>query len=219
MVTCRPDISTTTVCTTQHMSCQHPFLGRQTCNKILGGNTQRWHILLAPYAANGFTGPPNPYSMQLHGPVYASATRQDHPPLTTHAFVDSDWATCAKTRRSLRGLVVQLAGDAIAYKTKLQVTVALSSTEAEFMAATDAGKMILFIWSILWDLGIPQQAATILYEDNDACTAMANKQKSTSRTRHRDIRYFALSEWVERDLIILERIHTSINIADLCQKS
>ncbi len=45
------------------------------------------------------------------------------------------------------------------------------------MAAYDAGKMILFVRSILWDLGIPQEAAPLLYEDNDACTAMANAQK------------------------------------------
>ena len=90
----------------------------------------------------------------------------------------------------------------------------MSSTEAEFMAASDAGKMILFIRSILWDLDVPQQAATILYEDNDGCTAMANAQKPTSRTRHMDIRYFALCDWVEKDLMILERIHTSINEAD-----
>ena len=36
-----------------------------------------------------------------------------------------------------------------------------------------------FRQSILWDLGIPQEAATILYEDNDACTAMGNAQMPT----------------------------------------
>jgi hypothetical protein len=71
---------------------------------------------------------------------------------------------------------MRLAGGTIAYKTKFQPTVAGSSTEAEFMAIYDVGKMILFIRSILWDLGIPQQAATLLYEDNDACTAMGNAQ-------------------------------------------
>jgi hypothetical protein len=40
--------------------------------------------------------------------------------------------------------------------------VALSSTEAEFMEATVAGRMSLYICSIMWDLGIPQEAATIL---------------------------------------------------------
>ena len=51
----------------------------------------------------------------------------------------------------------------------------------------DTGKMILFVRSILWDLDIPQEAATILYEDNDACTVMGNAQKPTPRTRHIDI--------------------------------
>jgi hypothetical protein len=45
---------------------------------------------------------------------------------------------------------------------------------AEFMAAYDTGKMILFVCSIPWDLDIPQEAVTILYKDNDACTAMGN---------------------------------------------
>ena len=76
---------------------------------------------------------------------------------------------------------------------------------------------ILFVRSILWDLGISQSAIMLLYEDNDACTAitaMANAQKSTSRTRHMDIKNFALSEWVEQDLLKLERVHTSLNMSD-----
>ena len=43
---------------------------------------------------------------------------------------------------------------------------------------------------------------------------MANAQKPTTRTRHMDIRYFALSDWVEMDLMRLERVHTPINEAD-----
>jgi len=59
-------------------------------------------------------------------------------------------------------------------------TVSQSSTEGEFMTACSAGHMILFVRSILRDLRIPQAAATLLYEDNDACIAMANAQKPTS---------------------------------------
>ena len=82
------------------------------------------------------------------------------------------------------------------------------------MAACNVGRMCLFVRSILWDLNIPQEAATIAYEDNDGCTAMGNAQKSTTRTHHIDIKYFALCEWIERDLILLDRIATSINLAD-----
>ena len=63
-------------------------------------------------------------------------------------------------------------------------------------------------------LDVPQDAASRLYEDNDACTAIANAQKPTSRTRHMDIRYHVLCEWVERDLIVLKQVDTTINEAD-----
>jgi hypothetical protein len=55
-----------------------------------------------------------------------------------------------------------VAGGPIGYKTRLQPTVAMLSTEAEFMAACDAAKMMLFIRTILWELGIPQHAATVI---------------------------------------------------------
>jgi hypothetical protein len=146
----------------------------------------------------------------------------DHPQhdaSTLHAFADSDWATCVKTRRSFGGTIIRLAGGTIAYKAKFHPTVAGSSTEAKFLAAYDTGKMILFVRSVLWDLDIPQEAATVLYEDNDACTAMGNAQKPTPRTRHMDIKYVSICEWVERDLMHLERIDTSINMADHLTKA
>jgi hypothetical protein len=87
------------------------------------------------------------------------------------------------------------------------------------MAACDTGKMILYICSILWDLHIPQEAATLLYENNDGCTAMGNAQKPTTRTRHINIKYFTLCDWVERDLMLLDRIDTSINMADHLTKA
>jgi hypothetical protein len=87
------------------------------------------------------------------------------------------------------------------------------------MAACDTGKMILYIRSILWDINIPQEAATILYEDNDGCTAMGNAQKPTPRTRHINIKYFLLCEWIECNLMILDHIDTSITMADHLTKA
>ncbi len=43
---------------------------------------------------------------------------------------------------------------------------------------------------------------------------MGNAQKPTARTRHIDIKYFALCDWVEQDILCLEKINTSINIAN-----
>jgi hypothetical protein len=140
--------------------------------------------------------------------------RPSHEPLELHGFVDSNWAACPQTCHSFTGTCLCLAGGCVAYKTQLLPTVALSSTEAEYMGACNSGKMILFVWSILWDLGVPQLAASILYKDNDACIAMANAQKPTTCIRHMDIKYHVLCEWVEHDLLILSWVYTSINMSD-----
>jgi hypothetical protein len=128
--------------------------------------------------------------------------------------MDSGWGSCLLTRHSFGGVMMRMAGGPVAYKARLQPTVAGSSTEAEFMMSYDGGRMSLYLRSILWDLGVPQDAATILYEDNDSATAMANAGKPTPRSRHIDIKFYAIQEWVERDLVILQRIDTSINTAD-----
>jgi hypothetical protein len=108
--------------------------------------------------------------------------RPDHNATTAVAYGDSDWATCMKTQQSFSGICIQLAGGTMAYKRNFQPTNALSSTKAEFMAACDVGCMCFFVRSILWDLDVPQEAATIAYKDNDECTSMANAQKPMPRT-------------------------------------
>ena len=62
--------------------------------------------------------------------------------------VDSDWGGDTTHRKSVTGYVIKLAGGAVYYKTRFQDTIALSSTEAEFAAATDAGKSILYVRTI-----------------------------------------------------------------------
>lgn len=133
-------------------------------------------------------------------------------------YVDSDWATDVTHRKSVSGIAILYAGGAVGYKCKYQDTIAHSSTEAEFVAACDAAKMILFFRSLLFDLGYEQDDATILYEDNNGALMMANAQQPTKRTRHLDIKYFALLDWVERDLLILHSISTHDNLADALTK-
>jgi hypothetical protein len=143
-------------------------------------------------------------------------TKQPH---RIHAFVDSDWGSDRTHRRSVTGLVVMLAGGAIAYKSKYQPTIALSSTEAEFTAASEAGKTILYLRSILHELGFSQYLPTILFEDNTGALHMANAQQPTRRTRHMDTKDFALQDWVEHDNLELAQIGTALNISDAFTKA
>lgn len=133
--------------------------------------------------------------------------------------VDSDHAGDTAHRRSVSGMIHKIAGGVIIYKTKYQDVVATSSSEAEFIAAVEAAKQSLYLRTILDEIGIPQEAATTLYEDNQGALMMANAQQPTKRTRHMDIRNFALQDWIERDLLVLKRIQTSHNYADAMTKA
>jgi hypothetical protein len=129
-------------------------------------------------------------------------------------FVDAAHATDLATRRSITGIVFCLAGGAIAYKSKLQATVATSSTEAEFIAAVHAAKLAKYLRSVLMEFGFPQDGPTPLYEDNMAAIAMINESKPTTRSRHIDIQHFAIQEWRRRGIIVLRHLPGVINVAD-----
>lgn len=72
-------------------------------------------------------------------------------------MVDSDWAGDSNHRKSVTGIIIKYAGGTIYFKTKFQTTIAMSSTEAEFTAACDVAKAILYIRSILGEINIPQE--------------------------------------------------------------
>ena len=219
LVTCRPEISYAVVKCAQATTAPHEihYHALKHLLKYLYSTMDDGIYFWRARTNDGLPALPLP-------PVTSSTSdllltnRPTHNALDLHGYVDSDWATCPRTRRSLTGVCLRLAGGTVAYKTKLQPTIAQSSTEAEFMGASDFGKILLYVRSVLWDLGVPQQAASVLYEDNDACTSMAMAQKPTPRTRHMDIKYQVICEWVERDLLHLKRIDTSINLADLFTK-
>jgi hypothetical protein len=142
-----------------------------------------------------------------------------HPLLQLVGYVDAAYATDTLTRRSITGLVFCLAGGTIAYKSKMQATVATSSTEAEFIAAVHAAKLAKYLRSVLEELGFAQEGPTPLYEDNLAAIAMINQKKPTSRSRHIDIQYFAIQEWKRRGLIVMRHIPGVINVADQATKA
>ena len=133
-------------------------------------------------------------------------------------FMDADWAQDLQNRKSVSGIAMFFAGAVVYYKTKYQPTIAHSSTEAEFMSACDAGKISLYLRSILDELGIDQRMATVLYEDNQGALMMGNAQMPTKRTRHMDIKYFSIQQWIEEDLLVLHDIESTNNVADAFTK-
>ena len=73
---------------------------------------------------------------------------------TVYAYTDSDLAGDTETRKLVSGVTIIFGGAAVVYKTILQRTIALSSTEAEFHAITETGKLVLYIRHALSNLGM-----------------------------------------------------------------
>ena len=138
--------------------------------------------------------------------------------MTIDAHVDSDWAGDVTHRKSVTGIVLRIAGGCVLYKTKYQDTIAHSTTEAEFTAACDAAKAILYVRSIMNEIQMPQDTATILYIDNHGAMLMGNAQQPTRRTRHMDIKKFSILDWIQRDLLIMKRVSSSENCSDVLTK-
>ena len=76
----------------------------------------------------------------------------------------------------------------------------------------------MYARSILNDLNVSQDKATVLFEDNRGALLMAQQRQPTKRTRHMDVKYFAVSDWVEKDLITVTAIPTAENVADAFTK-
>ena len=128
-------------------------------------------------------------------PYNVSTPKESNDCHIAYAMADSDFAGDRKTRKSVGGTLIFLGGAAIVYKTMLQRTIALSSTEAEFYALTEAGKLVLYVRFVLQELGMEQTQPTTIYEDNRGCLQMTQALKPTKRTRHVETRYFAILEW------------------------
>ena len=142
------------------------------------------------------------------------------PPFPEHAafqlagFVDAAHGNDLETRRSVTGLVFTLAGGAIAYKSKLQPIIALSSSEAEFYASVTAAKIAKYLRMVLIELGFLQRDPTPLHEDNQAVINVVNNEKPTSNLRHVEIQHFAIQQWRANGDIELKYIPTALNCSD-----
>jgi hypothetical protein len=98
-------------------------------------------------------------------------------------YSDSDWASDIETRRSVTGFVFLLAGGPISWSSKCQPTVALSSTEAEYMALAMTCCEGIFLKRLLGQLGLPIVPLTLL-GDNQSSLALVRNPVLHSRTKH-----------------------------------
>ena len=135
----------------------------------------------------------------------------EHP---LYGMTDSDWAT----RHSTSGWVFMLSSAAISWGSKRQPSIALSSCEAEIIAASEASKEALYLKRFAKELGVTDDAPLALYGDNQGSIDLAYNPEHHARTKHIDRRHFFIREAVENNEIVVPYVQTDANLADFFTK-
>jgi uncharacterized protein involved in tolerance to divalent cations len=157
--------------------------------------------------------------MEVHMPTgyFHSQHPEEHEWL--HGFADADFANCLDNRRSVTGYAFFMSGGPISWNSRSQPTVALSSMEAEYMAACSATQEAIWLKMLLGELGIKIRKSIVLYEDNKACLAFSKNPGSFNRTKHIDYKYHFVRERVYSEDIRMEYVNTLAQTADVFTKA
>ena len=133
-------------------------------------------------------------------------------------YSDANWGNDINTRRSTTGYIFYLSGGAISWSSKRQATVALSSTEAEYMALSQTTREAIWLRTLLAELNYPQEGATTLFEDNQSAIALAKNPVHHARSKHIDIQHHYIREKIESKEIDINYMPTDAMIADALTK-
>jgi hypothetical protein len=132
-------------------------------------------------------------------------------------YVDSDMAGDKDSMKSTTGYVFTIGGTIVSWISKLQKVVALSTTEAEYVAATEASKEMIWLQRFMEELG-KKQENNKLYCDSQSAIHLAKNSAFHSKTKHIQLRYHFIQSTLEDGQLKLEKIHTSQNPADMLTK-
>ena len=133
-------------------------------------------------------------------------------------FCDADWAS-NKHWHSISGYSFHFGCGAISWSSKKQYIIALSSTEAEYIAQTHAAKEALWLRSFVNEVNGMQEAPITINCDNQGAIALAKDNKFHSRTKHIDLRYHFIREAVQDEKINVSYVPTEENMLDVLTKA
>lgn len=136
------------------------------------------------------------------------------------SYTDADWGSDMNDRKSYSGFVLFLAGGAIAWESRKQSSVSLSSMEAEYVAMCQGTKEVVYQRSLLQEIGLAEfvKGPTILNCDNQSAQFLVKNPVAHKRSKHIDIRYHYIREKFETNEISIQYVPTANNVADLLTK-
>lgn len=133
------------------------------------------------------------------------------------AYCDSDYAGDQETRRSTTGYVIYYAGGPISWCSRRQSIIALSSTEAEYVAAAECCKELLYLKTLIQEL-TGEVISIELNIDNQSAMILMTNGVVNRRSKHIDVKYRFVHDLVKNNIIKLKYCPTNDQIADILTK-
>src|SRR5664279_3755782 len=136
--------------------------------------------------------------------------------LDVKGYTDASFQTDLDDSRLQSGYVFTVNGGAVSWKSSKQDTMADSTTEAEYIAASEVAKEGVWIRNFLMDLGvIPGSSSPLdVYCDNTGAIALAREPRWHQKNKHILRRYHLIRQFVESGDIKLCKKNTKANVAD-----
>ena len=134
-------------------------------------------------------------------------------------FADADWAENRTDRKSNSGYLFQYYGASISWSCRKQACVALSSTEAEYIALAEASQEAIWIRRLIEDFEQKKLEKTIIYEDNQSCLKLICNNKYSNRTKHIDTKFHYVKDLRVTGAVDYQYCPTEEMLADMLTKA
>jgi hypothetical protein len=150
---------------------------------------------------------------------YKSSGLAPGQPWNIEVYVDADWANDPDFRRSRSGFTVMANNNPISFGSGLQPKTSSSTPVAEYVALASAVKELIWLKQLLRELNVGVTEPVTVHEDNTTCIHIAKNPASPKRTRHIDIRYHFLRDYVVTKEITVEYCKSKDMLADILTKA
>ncbi|KAG5869277.1 hypothetical protein JTB14_002081 [Gonioctena quinquepunctata] len=166
-------------------------------------------LLLALYVDDGLLASTSSTDL---GIIYKPGAKEE-----LKTFSDADHGGDDTTGRSTTGVLSMYADGAISWYSQRQTSVAISTTEAEIVAASEAAREIVWLKRLFEEIIILRAVPTLMV-DNEAAIKLAENPEYHRRTKHIHIRHFFVRELVLDSFIQVKKVSSEDQLADIMTK-